>query len=326
MKRTGALLVAAALSVGIAFGAAPSVGATAEPLRARLHGDLRRALGRLSEDLPGVAGFMIRDLASGEEFESEPDRIFPAASVIKVPIFLELLRQGEEGTIDLARRGELDPAARVAGGGVLETWSPPYPPLSAGELAVLMMDFSDNFAANLLIDRVGIDRVNRRLRVWGFRETRLQRKMMDIAAARAGRENLSTPRELASMFEKLLRVELLSPDTTRRAIAVMKANQSEPPRRTPIKEALPEGVEAADKEGELEGVRCAAGIVFVPARDAFRGLEIAGPTRPFVLAVMTTALRDDTAGGPFIGAVTRAAFDYFAGAALLSEHGRRLPP
>ncbi len=327
------LLLAAGLAGGhaAAAGASPvpergALAAPAEPLRAALRDGLRRALGRLSEELPGVSGFMVRDLTSGETFETNADLLFPVASVIKLPVFLEVLRQAEEGSIDLSRRRDIDPRARTTGGGVLQTWSPPLPQLSVGELAILMMDFSDNFATNLLIDQIGLERVNRRLRGWGFRETRLQRKIMDLEAARAGRENVSTPREMAALLEKLVRGEILDAESTRRAIAVMKANQNDPPRRTPIKQSLPEDVEVADKEGELEGVRCAAGIVFVPASGAPPTLPAAGSTRPFVLAVMTTYLKDDAAGAAFISAVSRAAFDYFTTVAMSSGYGRRLPP
>lgn len=291
-----------------AAGAAAAAAPTAEPKRADLRARTERGLARLSDDLVGVPGYVIRDLATGETFERNADAVFPVASVIKLPILLELLRQAEEGTIDLSRAVPIDPAARVEGGGVLEKWSEPYPALSAWQLAVLMMDFSDNFATNLLIDLVGMDRVDRRLRSWGLRETRLRRRMLDLEAARSGRENVSTPREMAALLERLHRGRLLGAAGTERALAVMKRNEG-----TPIKKGLPPGVESADKNGELEGVRCGAGIVLVPGR-------------PFILAVMTAYLRDEAEGERYIGAVARTAHDYVATLARSSEHGRRLAP
>ncbi|PYS96341.1 MAG: hypothetical protein DMF50_05050 [Acidobacteria bacterium] len=328
-----ALAAALALPLLLAFGPGLAVPAGAQDMarRAALRERLQATLLRLSTDLDGVPGYLMRDLASGESLERNADIVFPVASVIKLPVLLELYRQAEEGTLDLARPVPIDPKARVEGGGVLEKWSAPYPDLSAAQLAVLMMDFSDNYATNLLIDLVGPDRVGRRLKGWGFKETLLRRKMMDLDAARAGRENVSTPREMAALLERLGRGQILDADGTGRVIAIMKRNE-----RTPLKRALPAGIEAADKEGELDGVRCSVGIVFVPSGRAPASkapaaghpasVDPAAATRPFVLAVMTTYLKDDSAGDAYITAVTRAAFDYFSALASSSEYGRRIEP
>ena len=328
-----ALALALALALVLAFGPglAGPAGAEDTARRAALRDRLQASLLRLSSDLDGVPGYLMRDLASGESLERNADVVFPVASVIKLPVLLELYRQTEEGSLDLGRRVPIDPKARVEGGGVLEKWSEPYPDLSAAQLAVLMMDFSDNYATNLLIDLVGPDRIGRRLKGWGLKDTLLRRKMMDLDAARAGRENVSTSREMAALLERLQRGQILNADGTRRVLTIMKRNE-----RTPLKRALPAGVESADKEGELDGVRCGVGIVFVPAgkapgaKDPAVGEAATGnpaaATRPFVLAVMTTYLKDDSKGDAYITAVARAAFDYFSALASSSEYGRRIEP
>ncbi len=301
--------IAACLAL-LLVGAAPQ----GDARRADLHDSLQRTLARLSSELEGVSGYVIRDPATEEMFERNGDVVFPVASVIKVPVFLELLRQSEEGSLDLAGTVAIDPKARVEGGGVLEKWSEPYPDLSARQLAVLMIDFSDNYATNLLIDRVGLERVGTRLKGWGLKETQLRRKMMDLEAARAGRENVSTPREMATLLERLQRGDLLNAGDTRWAIDVLKRNE-----RTPIKIGLPPGIEAADKDGELEGVRCDAGIVYVPG-----AAGAAAARRPFLIAVMTSYLKDDAAGESYVSAVARAACEHFRTLALSSEYGRRI--
>jgi hypothetical protein len=58
-------------------------------------------------------------------------------------------------------------------------------------------------------------------------------------------------------------------------------------------------VETADKPGELEGVRVDAGIVYAK-------------NRPYVLAVMTTFLKDETEGERAIEDLSRAAYEYFS--------------
>ncbi len=280
--------------------------------------DLRSAtettLARLSDGLAGAGGYLIRDLGTGETFARNADVVFPAASSIKLPIIIELYKRAEEGGIDLDAPVPIEPKARVEGGGVLEKFAEPYPVLSAAQLAVLMMDFSDNFATNVLIDRIGLERVGRRLARWGFDDTLLRRRMMDTAAARAGRENVTTPRDMAGLLEKLQRGELLNPEHTRRIIAIMKRNAG-----TWIKRGLPATAEVADKEGDLDGVRCDSGLLFVP------GPGPSDPPRPVVISVMTAYLADDEAGVVYIGAVARAAHDYFLTLSRSTEYGRRLP-
>jgi beta-lactamase class A len=71
------------------------------------------------------------------------------------------------------------------------------------DLAQFMVAVSDNAAANVLIDRVGRDNVNAMLRGLGLSKTMLRRQMMDVAAARQGGENVSTPREMVQLLETI---------------------------------------------------------------------------------------------------------------------------
>jgi beta-lactamase class A len=295
-----------------------------DPRHAALRSRLVERLSRLVAELEGSSAYVIRDLAGDDLFERNGDAIYPAASTIKLPILLDLFKRAEEGSIDLSRPVRIDPAARVEGGGVLEKWSEPYPVLSADQLAVLMMDFSDNYATNLLIDLVGMETIQARLRTWGLKKTLLRRRMMDFEAARAGRDNVATPREMVFLLSRVYRGEILNPADTRRAIDIMTRNEG-----TPIKKGLPPSARAADKEGELDGVRCDSGIVLVPGDPGGASEGSSGSMRPFALSVMTARLKDEAAGEAFIRDVAAAACDYFAREGLRRSRGaqreRRAP-
>ena len=312
IQRVCGTALVALLVWGGSFASAAAPG-SGDPKRSELRGRMEERLARLASGLDGASGYVLRDLETGETFEKNADAVFPAASTIKLAIFLELFKRAEEGSLDLTQPVRVDPDQRVEGGGVLEKWSAPYPTLTALQLSVLMMDFSDNFATNLLIDRVGMEAVGRRLSGWGLKETRLRRRMMDVAAARAGRENVTTPRELGALLERLHAGRLLGPANTRQAIEIMKRNEG-----TPIKRGLPAGVPSADKSGELEGVRACAGIVFVPKEGS--------SARPLLVSVMTAYLGNDQAGEVFISEVARAGYEYVGRLARSSEHGRLIGP
>jgi beta-lactamase class A len=178
------------------------------------------------------------------------------------------------------------------------------PTLSIRDYAVLMVTLSDNTATNVLIDRLGMDRIAKRMQGLGLSGTKLRRHMMDSAAARRGDENVSTPDELARLL-------ILMNEKMPEAIALLKK-----PKENRLRKGLPDGVASADKSGELEGVRVDAGIVYAK-------------NRPYVLSVMTTFLKDEAEGERAIEAMSRAAYEYFsrlgAGGALGRLMGRAEP-
>ncbi len=175
------------------------------------------------------------------------------------------------------------------------------PTLSIRDYAVLMVTLSDNTATNVLIDRLGMDRIATRMQSLGLNGTKLRRHMMDTAAARRGDENVSTPDELARLLRAMN-------ETMPDAIALLKK-----PKENRLRKGLPEGVASADKSGELEGVRVDAGVVYAK-------------NRPYVLCVMTTFLKDEAEGERAIEEISRVAYEYFsrlgAGGVLGRLNGR----
>src|SRR5207247_2638411 len=90
------------------------------------------------------------------------------------------------------------------------------------------------------------------------------------------------------------------------AIALLKK-----PKTSRLRKGLPSGVEAADKPGELEGVRVDAGIVFAK-------------NRPYILCVMTTYLKDEAEGERAIEDASRAAYEYFSRLGAGGLYGRQI--
>jgi beta-lactamase class A len=82
------------------------------------------------------------------------------------------------------------------------------------DLATMMVAVSDNFATNVLIDRVGMENVIAVLDSLGLEHIRLRRKMMDLEAAKQGRENISTPRVMMRPLEAIYRGKALNQEST----------------------------------------------------------------------------------------------------------------
>jgi beta-lactamase class A len=124
--------------------------------------------------------------------------------------------------------------------------------------------------------------------------TKLRRHMMDTAAARRGDENVSTPDELVRLLQAMYVAADARHGVPSAAIELLKK-----PKESRLRKGLPPDVAAADKPGELDGVRVDAGIVFAK-------------NRPYVFCVMTTFLKDDAEGERAIEEMSRAAYEYFS--------------
>lgn len=287
---------------------APAPAAGDEELLGQLHSKVQAELDRVAEQFGGVMGIAVKDLGGTQAFTVNADTVFPQASSIKIPVLIELYRQSQAGTVKLDERVEIRQALKAAGSGVLQHFGDGGSTLTLRDLAVLMIVLSDNTATNILIDRVGMDKVNGMLQHHGLRKTRLQRRMLDTAAQQAGRENLSTPLEMVWLLGLLHQGKLLNQQNTAAVIEILSY-----PKSTALRRGLPGNVRLANKPGGLAGVSCDSGIVYLEGR-------------PYAISVMTTfgPAGDPDAGQAAIGEVSRRVFEYFRRAAVSNALGVRL--
>lgn len=276
------------------FAAAAS--AQTPPVASELRGKFEKRVQEISARVDGVVGYAIVDLTTGERIGHLEHETFPTASAIKLAIVYELFKQAGEGKVRLDEMVTLDRRQAVGGTGVLVEMGTPT--LSIHDYAVLMVTLSDNTATNVLIDRLGMDRIAARMQGLGLPGTKLRRHMMDTAAARRGDENVSTPDELVRLLEAM-HGPMSGPAKTGHYLLGEAIELLKKPKENRLRKGLPEGVASADKSGELEGVRVDAGIVFAK-------------NRPYALCVMTTFLKDEAEGERAITDISRVAYEYFS--------------
>ena len=147
---------------------------------------------RILSGLAGTVGLYVEDCQSGEIFTINPEHVFPSASVIKVPMLALLMRDAQQGLVDLDAPRTLDPRNRVGGTGILCELGTDYTP-SLRDLAKLMIVLSDNIATNEIMDVIGMERFNSFCREMGYQNITLMRKMMDFEAIQQGKEQLCAP-------------------------------------------------------------------------------------------------------------------------------------
>src|SRR5437588_11292905 len=270
--------------------------------------------GEMVERFEGVMGVAIVDLTDGRAILQNADRACPTASSIKIAILLELYRQeqeargGAQGKAKLDDVYSFDPKDLVEDSQIMAGLTAGATRLTNRDLAQFMVAVSDNAATNILCDRVGKENVNAMLLGLGQSKMTLRRKMMDVAAARRGEENVATPREMVRLLEAIHREKVLNKESSAEFIKQLSTSKD-----SYIPRYLPARIQVANKPGSLDAVRTDSGIVFVQ-------------NRPFALSVMTAWDRDERDAERAISEVALEAYHYFEMRAKTSEYGRILPP
>jgi beta-lactamase class A len=269
---------------------------------------LEAAIHDVDQHLDGVMGVAIEDLTTGDHFFLHENEVFAQASSIKIAVLANLYLQAQQGKLKLndlytVQSSDLVPDSDIMGG-----LTPGVTRITLRDLATMMVAVSDNAATNVLIDRAGMENVNAMLDSLSLSHTRLRRKMMDLQAAKEGRENISTPREMRTLLEAIYYGKLLNKESTTDFFKVLSTNKS-----SWIPRDLPADVKIANKPGSLEGVRNDSGVVFVDGR-------------PYVICVMTSFLRNERDGEEAISKISLAAWRMFDRLSRASEYGRVVSP
>ena len=209
------------------------------------------------EDYPGVAGLYVRDLDGDYGYGVRPDEQFFSASIIKVPVMVAVYRKVEKDELDFSEQVEIKEEDWAAGAGWLQ-WEKAGTKQTVGDLLILMMTQSDNVATNALIRRVGgADHVNEVARSLGAKDTLLYQKVSSERGAVPALDNRTTPRDMATMLQKIAEGEAASEKSCGYMIDLMHMNELD----WWLDAGLPAGVDAANKAGWLYKVYGDVGIV-----------------------------------------------------------------
>jgi len=234
---------------------------------------------RVKRELPGAFAVSAARLdgdgtRDGMRLASNDDATFPAASVIKIAVALEVLCAIEEGTLDPSTRLELRDDDKVIGSGVLAALEAGLT-LPISDALYLSMAISDNTAANLLIDRVGVASVNARLAQLGLVTTRLTGKL--LIPGENGETSPTTAAELVTLLRFVHHRDQLPAGACERLVALLERTQTAstigrglPDERFPGVGPTPPSITLAYKTGSIRGVVAEAAIVRAPRATSAR--------------------------------------------------------
>ncbi len=222
------------------------------------------------------------------------DDVFPAASLAKLPIAVELMRRADLGQFDLDERFDTSGEPRVGGGGVLDYLDPSVQ-LTLADLCTLMLIVSDNTAANVLLDLVGMGEINETLSRINLTATRLARRFMDFAARTAHRDNVTSASDMLALLSLIRGGAIPGAGRLREMLAAQQSFEE-------LGEGwLPSSAKLAHKDGMLEDTFEDAGI-------------LTGPAGACVYCVLTTDQHDLVAARAAVGQVIRMLWDAWCAA------------
>jgi len=162
---------------------------------------LQEVVSEPAKGFKGVLGVSVKHLGSGESASLNGDKLFPTASVFKVPVIVEFYRQAERGLLSLDDKITLRESDMVPGSGILKELSEGLE-VSLRDLLSLMMIVSDNTATDLVAARVGFSNVNRTLRELGLTKTSITKYCRDILFDLVGLNGLPVEEMTLSRFEE----------------------------------------------------------------------------------------------------------------------------
>ncbi|WP_019157900.1 serine hydrolase [Brevibacterium senegalense] len=211
------------------------------------------------------------DLDTGQPLLThDADRVLPTASMGKVLLLLEVLKQAEAGRLDLAAPLPIAPAHEVADSGLLHLFLDRT--VTVEDACLLVAAVSDNLATNALADLCGLDAVRATGGDLGLAHT----AFLDAIRDERGPQHPSAPscgsaRELAHLFALLHAGEAVSPTVSARVLELLAAGADTSMvagglHLDPLAHRDPDGgVLLRHKTGHDAGVRADAGVVIGPA-------------------------------------------------------------
>lgn len=240
-----------------------------------------------------------RTLDRKAELLIDVDKPFHAASTMKVPVMIELFRQAEAGLLrlddDLPIRNEFRSIVdgspyRLSEGddSDREVYAQVGRTMTLRQVNEAMITVSSNFATNLLIERLDVEKVRATVRRLGADGMKVLRGVEDSKAFEQGLNNETTARGLLVLFEKLAQGEAVSAAADREMIEVLKRQKF----RDGIPAGLPQGTPVAHKTGSITRIQHDAGVVYGSA--------------PYVLVVLVRGIQDGHVGQALIAEISRA--------------------
>lgn len=270
---------------------------------------LRDAIAARVAATPGATvAVSYRDIQSGESLDINADSVFHAASTMKIPVMIEVLRRSQLGGFGLdqeillvnqfASLADGSPfSLNAADDGDTTLYGKIGERVTVRELLRRMITRSSNLATNQLIELVSAASVTQTAHEFGAAHISVLRGVEDQKAFDKGLINTTTSADLATLLAAIERGTLLSKESSAEMREILLAQEF----NEKIPAGLPPGTRVAHKTGEITAVSHDAAVVYPEGR------------KPYVLVVLTKGIRESAASSTLIADISRLVWNHTMG-------------
>lgn len=234
-------------------------------------------------------GMFFLDLDTGNYLDVGGDRVFPAASTIKLPILIAFFQDLDAGKVTLNEMLTMRRDLVTNGSGTMQ-YERVGKKYTALETVTKMVTISDNTATNMIIDRLGgAARLNQRFRSWGLKDTVIRHLLADLRGT-----NTTSSQDMARVLALLVNNKLVSSQSQEQVLDILYRTVT----NTLLPAGLGKGAVIANKTGDIGFLIGDAGFITMP--NGKRYLAAIFVRRPY----------KDTRGRDFIRQVSHLVYNY----------------
>lgn len=253
-----------------------------------------------------VVAVSVVDPSTGVDLHINGDRLFHAASTMKVPVMIEVFRQVQAGrfamTDEIVLKNEFRSIVDSSTFSIEDdsddsSYAHLGTPMSLADLTYNMIIVSSNLATNLVMDVLSADSVQATSERLGTTHMQTLRGVEDLKAYEQGLSNRATSRDLARLLTHLMNGSAVS----RQADAAMRQILFDQRFNEMIPAGLPDDVQVAHKTGQITRINHDAAIVYPPDAE------------PYVLVILVEGMDDHTASAALGARIAEVVHEHLRG-------------
>lgn len=245
------------------------------------------------ETREGNYSFYFEEINSGYLYGVNENKGMVSAGCIKLPLAIVLLKEVENGKIELQSKIKIEAGDRTQGSnGIIHEFSASE--YSILDLLIAMLIQSDNTAANKIMDILSIKRIDELFKDMGLKSTNLKRITTDVKLEQEELENTTSTFDLSKCFKLLYLKQYLNEKNSDLILNILKKQQA----TNKIPFYIPRNIQEsiANKGGSLENVENDAALIMIPKGN-------------FIFTVMASNLPNNVYGITTISRVGKMMWD-----------------
>lgn len=253
-------------------------------------GILARSLEDLAKKYPLIhPAITVWDFNTGKYVDMNGSEIFSAASIIKVPVLIQLFKAIEANDLSIYDEMPLANYFKASGSGKLQ-YAQSGRSFTINDLAKTMIEDSDNSSTNMLMAKLGsMTSINSAIRSWGIKNTHVQTWLPDLKGT-----NYTTTNDMATMLFNLDNPNFLTLNSREYIVDYMSHVKND----RLIPQGLGKGATFLHKTGDIGSMLGDAGIVYMPNG------------RKYIVVIMANRPYNSPRGKSFIQEASKLIYTY----------------